>query len=471
MNTPFPITSKQKAYFALYLLAVLIFSLCFSEQAQAAAKNENKPQKSTVDTRTKLDFSFFKKGTSGPLLLVVGGIQGDEPGGFSAATLIATRYTIKKGMLWVVPNLNFPSIIERSRGVHGDMNRKFADLDSKDPQYAIVSRIKELIRDPKVCMVLNLHDGSGFYRKKYQDRWHGPKRWGQSVVIDQEKMPSMDIPKDTPNAQSLENIGMIAEEVTKGVNKHLLTLSHIMHVHDTQTAKGDKEMEKSLSWYAVRHGKPAFGLEASKNLSVVKRTYYHLHMLENFAKTLGIELERDFELTLEGVRKALYSDLSVSFMDGRITLPLEDVRRYINYLPLTSHNSSPVTSKPIMAVLPKKRKLYVHYGNRTLTIMSPDVHELDTSISGLKVLVDGEEKSVDFGQVLQMKKSIKVLPMDGYRVNLIGVNSRKKNESGMTFGKKDFIRRYSVDNSGTIFRIETYKGKKFCGMVLVRFIK
>ena len=45
-----------------------------------------------------------------PVVLVVGGIQGDEPGGFSAATLLTTHYTIQKGVLWVVPNLNFPSI-------------------------------------------------------------------------------------------------------------------------------------------------------------------------------------------------------------------------------------------------------------------------------------------------------------------------------------------------------------------------
>ena len=29
-----------------------------------------------------------------PVVLVVGGIQGDEPGGFSAATLLTTHYTI-----------------------------------------------------------------------------------------------------------------------------------------------------------------------------------------------------------------------------------------------------------------------------------------------------------------------------------------------------------------------------------------
>ncbi len=443
---------------------VCLVVLCASFTFSAVAQAKKMPTPS-------LDFSFFEKGKDSPVMLVIGGIQGDEPGGFSAATLIATRYTVKKGTLWVVPNLNFPSIIKRSRGVHGDMNRKFASLDSKDPQYNTVSRIQEIIRDPKVCLVLNLHDGSGYYREEYIDKWHNPKRWGQSVIIDQAMMPKMQVPADNARAQALVNLEKAATFVSDAVNEHLLDEDHVMHVHDTETAKGDKEMEKSLSWFAVRHGKPAFGLEASKNLSVVRRTYYHLHMIENFAKVLGIELERDFPLTLEGVQKALYSDLSVSFMDNRIVLPLEDVRNSVNYLPLTAQQQSPVTSKPIMAVLPQKGTLDVHYGNRKLTVIRPDWHELDTSIDGLQVEIDGKVQDVKFGEIVHVKEDMKVLPLEGYRINAIGADTGKKNESNILLNKKQFIKRYSIDNGGTIFRVETYKGKKFCGMFLVRFGK
>ncbi len=418
-----------------------------------------------------LDFSFFEKGQGDPVMLVIGGIQGDEPGGFSAATLIATRYTVRHGTVWVVPNLNFPSILQRSRGVHGDMNRKFAALDKKDPQYAIVSRIQEIIRDPRVCLVLNLHDGSGYYREKYFDKWHNPKRWGQSIIIDQAYMPHMQVPEENALVRKLANLEKAATLVSAKVNEHILTDEHKMHVRDTQTAKGDKEMEKSLSWFAVRHGKPAFGLEASKNLSVVRRTYYHLHMIESFAQVLGIQLERDFDLNLEGVHKALYSDLSVSFMNGRVVLPLEDVRARVNYLPLCSQDKNTTTSKPIMAILAQKKTLDVHYGNRKLTVIAPDWHELDPSLQGLRVEVDGKARQVNFGEMVQATKSIKVLPVEGYRVNAIGADTGKHNESDMVLQRKQFIKRYSIDNGGTIFRIETYKGKKFCGMFLVRFAK
>ena len=112
-----------------------------------------------------MDFSVHKLGSDlpGNTLLVIGGIQGDEPGGFNAAALLTTHYKIKKGSVWVVPNLNFISIIKRSRGVHGDLNRKFAKLGRSDPEFDTISKLKRIILDDQVDLVLNLHDGSGFY--------------------------------------------------------------------------------------------------------------------------------------------------------------------------------------------------------------------------------------------------------------------------------------------------------------------
>ena len=143
----------------------------------------------------QLDFSLHKLGhdETQPTLLIVAGIQGDEPGGFNAASLLVTDYHIRRGNVWVVPNLNFKSIIRRSRGIYGDMNRKFLRLGSLDPDYAAVEKIKSIILDPRVSMILNLHDGSGFYNPEYKDRLHNPGRWGQSIIIDQSSLSGDEI--------------------------------------------------------------------------------------------------------------------------------------------------------------------------------------------------------------------------------------------------------------------------------------
>ena len=404
-------------------------------------------------------------GPASPVVLVVGGIQGDEPGGFSAATLLSTHYTIRKGVLWVVPNLNFPSIIRRSRGLYGDMNRKFAKLDTKDPEFGTVRRIQELIRHPRVRLVLNLHDGSGYYRPKFEDKLRNPHRWGQSVIIDQE----------TVSNAFMGSLGEEARQAAAAANSKLLSPQHALHVHNTKTAEGNHEMDKSLSYYAVLQGKAAFGLEASKEFPVEIRAYYHLLMVESFLTQAGIEFSRGFALTPDGVRDALLDKLDVSFADNRVFLPLDDVRPSINLLPLSKDApAQAVTSKPIMAVLPcakgEEGQYCVHYGNRMITLIRPEWREMDHSLAGMKVLADGQATEAPFGQVLEVSKSLLVQPLEGYRVNAIGFDPGLKDESGEIMTLKDFQSRFSVDRQGTLYRVEVYKDQRFSGMFLVRFV-
>lgn len=410
-----------------------------------------------------LDFTTIRLGSGRQAVLVVGGIQGDEPGGFSAATLLGTRYEIHEGAVWVVPNLNFPSIIRRSRGLHGDMNRKFARLDRADPEFHTVTRIKDLICHPDVRLVLNLHDGSGYYRPKYIDKLNNPRRWGQCIVIDQ---------------AVLDNVFMgalhdEAHTVISAVNERLIAPHHVYHIHNTRTAEGDREMEKSLSYYAVRQGKAAFGLEASKEFPVELRVYYHLHMIENFLRQAGVRFRRSFELTPDGIRQALRENLGVSFAGNRVFLPLEDVRDTVRFLPLPKGCAEKaVTSKPIMAVLPcdgRDNRLCIHYGNRTITLIDPDWHEMDHSLDGMRVTVDGEKRFVGFGQVVQVRESASVHAVSGFRVNAIGYDSGRRDESDLPLRHELFQKRFSVDRQGTLFRVEVYRDDRFAGLFLLRF--
>lgn len=408
-----------------------------------------------------LDFDIFRLGAGDPVVLVIGGIQGDEPGGFSAATLLATRYEISKGSVWVVPNLNFPSIVKRSRGLHGDMNRKFAFLDEKDPEYSTVRRIQDVICHPDVRLVLNLHDGSGYYRPGYESRLKNPSRWGQSIIIDQENMDG-DI--------FMGRLGDHAREVASSVNRVLANPLHKLHVHNTNTAAGDKEMEKSLSYYAMRHDKAAFGLEATKECGVADRTFFHLNMVENFLRLAGVEFTRGFELTPPGIETALREHLGVAFAGNRVFIPLEDARPSINCFPLPKSGASAITSKPIMAVLPCKDGLCIHYGNRRLTLIKPDWRDMEDSIESIPILVDGQEQLASFGQIVDVRQEARVKKVKGARVNAIGLASGREDESDLPLRHRQFEKKYSLDKSGKIFRVEVYKGSKFAGMFLLRFI-
>ncbi|RXK11514.1 deacylase [Halarcobacter mediterraneus] len=409
------------------------------------------------------DFDLIKKGKQdNNTLLVVGGIQGDEPGGFMAASLITTHYRIKKGSIWVVPNLNFYSIIKRSRGPFGDMNRKFAQISEDDPDYNSIQRIKKYITSNEVKLVLNLHDGSGFFRSEYKDNMHAPSKWGQSSVIDQELL----------NVDSYGNLGEIAQKVCEHVNSKLIDPKHAYSIKNTKTRLGDKEMEKTLTYFAINNGKAAFGNEASKNLPLHERTYYHLLALEKYMDIMGIEYERHFELNPFTIKNVIDNDIYMSFYDDKIQLPLSQIRSVLRYFPIKKDGTLEFSpSSPLLTVIKKDDVYAIHYGNRRLALLTPDYLELEKVEKDIGITIDGKKSSIPLGSIVNVHDNFKIEPMEDIRVNIIGFVHEKVDEAGVNVNKNKIGKRFSIDKNGNIFRVEFYKKNKFAGMVLVNFDK
>ncbi len=410
------------------------------------------------------EFDFIKKGVQDDnTLLIVGGIQGDEPGAFMAASLITTHYEITKGSVWVVPNLNFYSIIKRSRGPFGDMNRKFADLAENDPDYNSIQRIKKYIKADEVKVVLNLHDGSGFYREKHENWSFSPDRWGQSTIIDQ---ANLDI-------EYYGNLEEISTKVCEHVNKYLLRDRDYYSVKNTHTRMGDKEMEKTLTYFAINSGKAAFGNEASKVLPLHERTYYHLVALEKYMQIMGIEFKRKFELNSLSVKNVIDNDIYISFYDEKIQLPLSQIRNILKYFPVKKDGTLEFTpSNPLMTIIKKDGTFMIHYGNRKLANLKPDYLDMEETTKNIIMNIDGKQKSIRLGSIVDVDSSFEIKPLEEYRVNVIGfVQKGKRDEAGITIKREGIQKRFSVDKNGFLFRIEFYKDKKFAGMILVNFDK
>jgi len=409
------------------------------------------------------DFTLHKHRSSkaGPTLLVIGGIQGDEPGGFNAASLLVTEYVINRGEVWVVPNLNFESIIKRSRGVHGDMNRKFKGLRHSDPEFQLVHKIKQIIKDKQVDIILNLHDGSGFYRPKYVDRLHGPHRWGQSLIIDQAELSGVGYGK-------LESIANI---IIQQANTQITNKQHRYHLKNTQTRLGNVEMEKTLTYYAIQNGKAAFGVEASKSFGTHYRAFYHLQMIESFMQYLGIEYERDMQLTISKVKNRIDNNVKLALYENKIFFDMRNVRDRLRYIPMKK--GVPINfsaSNPLIVVLDKKRYYNVRYGNRSVTKLLPQYFDFDSSLQSISLLVDGVEREVKLGEIVSVHKRFQVNKLTGYRVNVIGfTKAGYLSEDGLQITQSDIKSRFSVDKLGQLFRVEIYKQNNFCGMVLVDF--
>ena len=416
----------------------------------------------------KMNFDIIKKGfENNNTLLIVGGIQGDEPGGFMAASLVATKYKILKGSVWIVPNFNFYSIIKRSRGPFGDLNRKFATISKDDPDYNLVQRMKKYIKDKHVSMIINLHDGSGYYRSKYIDKNHNPLKWGDTVVIDQESLP---------NVVRYKNIKQIADKISATINQKLLKKEHKYHVKNTHTrfkkTFEEKEMSKTLTYYAITHNKAAIGHETSKSLTTAQRVYYKLIAIESLMKQMGIEFKRDFNLNVPVVKNILDNDIEVVLYDGKIKLPLSKIRNFLHYFPIREDGRIDfIPSNPLISIIKTKNIYTIYYGNRRISRLKADYINYTDETKEVKFDIDNKQESIKFGSLFEVKKYFKIYPLDGYRVNVIGFTTDLKNETNIKIYHKNMIKRYSIDKNGQIYRIEFYKQNKFAGMILVKFIR
>lgn len=410
-----------------------------------------------------LHYSLFKKNTNtGPTLLVIGGIHGDEPGGYFAPSVLKNHYKVSYGNLWIVPNLNFDSIVMNKRGVYTDMNRKFLSIDSKDEDFEIVNDIQKLILDTNVDLILNLHDGHGFYREKAIDGLFNPKAWGQACIIDQNELPNT----------KFGNLCEIAKKVSKETNIDLVEDVHEFNVKNTQTKDKDESMRQSLTYFAIQHNKPAFAVETSKNINDVDlKVYYQLKAMEEFMTIMGIKFERDFELTRVNVKKIIDDYGIIEIPSEHISLILNDIKSIVTYFPMNNNKLEYSSTNPLVAVVKEKNEIKIMNGNLFVTKLIPQMYEFDDTLQDINIVVDGSETVQQLGNIIDVNSSFKVIQKEGYRTNIIGFSPATNDlETDIKITKNDLLKRFAIDNKETTYRIEFYKDKKFCGMILIHFV-
>ncbi|SEO19154.1 Succinylglutamate desuccinylase / Aspartoacylase family protein [Halogranum amylolyticum] len=144
-----------------------------------------------TDTPHETDVYVYDSGQSGPTTMVVGGIHGNEPSGYRAATQIAS-WGVDRGKLVVLPRANEVAISRNSRyDDDGDLNRKFPPL-SGDPETPLAQAIwKQVVKhDPD--WMFDLHSARGIYKsgdgsvgQALFPTWTSPAReYGENTVAD-----------------------------------------------------------------------------------------------------------------------------------------------------------------------------------------------------------------------------------------------------------------------------------------------
>ena len=481
----------------LVFVLLLIQSALFFPLSSAHAKREHLVYFPNTAYELNVYKIFGKR--PGKTLMLIGGIQGNEPGGFLSADLYADM-SLEKGNLIVVPRTNFYSILLNQRGPHGDMNRKFTHEDITDSmEDKIVSILKKLIEESDY--LLNLHDGSGYYYPKYINKWRNPMQFGQSIISDCEEYI-------IPGTEKRIELGRIARKVIQEVNPYIKNKLYKFHFNNTRTADQDsphKEQRRSATYYALtRHNIPAFGVETSKFLPTIDLKVRHHNLVINaFMKLFGIIPEYPASTLDPPILKYL-----VVSINGQIPFVVknnQDIRLKAGDTIHVSHieaNYERGLSLDILGygdisdlrkdfIITKDTNLIVRKDNQEIAEIpirisqrSRESGEKDRTekVKYLVIEAKGHRILLSNGEILDLVegdhlKLLDVIPSrpdsSEVKVNFKGFVSNWKNNTGEDRGydintSSDLMARFSLQKKGKVYEIIVTEGTNVWGQFFVK---
>ncbi|HLU48446.1 MAG TPA: succinylglutamate desuccinylase/aspartoacylase family protein, partial [Planctomycetota bacterium] len=107
--------------------------------------------------------------SSGPTVLITGGVHGNEIAGALAAMEMSS-WPIRRGRLVIVPRANVPALDAGTRATPfepedlADLNRNFPRQEGDDPRGALAGALWKLVLEVEPDWILDLHEGYGFAR-------------------------------------------------------------------------------------------------------------------------------------------------------------------------------------------------------------------------------------------------------------------------------------------------------------------
>ena len=475
--------------FNVIVIILCVFSLAVMARVPAVCHGKNTMETFFQNTDYELNVYKITGKLPGKTLLIIGGIQGDEPGGFLSADLYADMKLVR-GNLIVVPRANFYSIILNRRQVNEDMNRKFSGSSRENYEAQVVSILKRLIMESD-CL-LNLHDGSGFYRDTWQDKMRNPHRYGQSIIVDCEEY------RDA-NTGTVLTLGRMARDAISKINDQIDNPDYFFHFNNHRTRAPDSlhpEQRKSATYYALFEcGIPAFGIETSKSLPLKTRVYHHNLAVNSFMEMFDIAPEiPGIGLTPPQIRYAVVKinegspvvvangetlhicpndTIKIIHIEGNYTRGLSaDIEGYGS----VSDANKPFRLNRPTRVLIKKDHLLCGTFDIALTRRSPSGYSVAASptVAFFKVRINGKEgyypngSHVDIvrGDLLELVNAITTPDsLTGVTCNFKGFVGNRSNNTGEDRGyiidtATDLWERYSLYKKGRVYQVIVSRNDK-----------
>ncbi len=162
----------------VYLWLAIVATIVAPSQADTAPKSPAPHTILAAESRWETPVYVLHGARSGPTVLVLAGVHGDERAPPHAARrLLATR--LVRGRLFVIPEVNRPALAAGKRFSprtrYMDLNRNFPRRPGMSPRGFMAPIVWQTIQDIDPDWLLDLHEGFDFNRRN-------KKSMGSSVV-------------------------------------------------------------------------------------------------------------------------------------------------------------------------------------------------------------------------------------------------------------------------------------------------
>jgi hypothetical protein len=123
---------------------------------------------------------IFGSGLPGEVIMLLGGVHGNEPGGWMAAERIIDTIRPASGALLVVPRANKLAInlFQRTTDELGDLNRAYPGNPGGKPMEVMADQVVQTLREFRVNVLIDMHESWAFYNNRAQN---GTAFLGQTV--------------------------------------------------------------------------------------------------------------------------------------------------------------------------------------------------------------------------------------------------------------------------------------------------
>jgi len=144
-----------------------------------AAGEETRLLMAGTDYETPL--YIYTSGRQGKTAFILGGVHGNEPGGWVAADWVAAHRRPENGVLIVIPRANRVAVglFERTTDALADLNRSYPGFSDGRPMERMAAEIVAVLGEFEVDLVHDMHESWAFYKDR---QTNGTAFIGQTVA-------------------------------------------------------------------------------------------------------------------------------------------------------------------------------------------------------------------------------------------------------------------------------------------------